>query len=943
MNNYLLYTHNEPSEHTVGIFFKKSKIFLNDNKTNVRDFLLFSDENSVKNIEKIYQNYNELQKQIYRSTYSSVLNNSALPNEYFESFEVSNLPLNTGTVLFIPKVNFEYELISVAGKNLFLEQEDNFNYLWSKKLYQLTTSDGYVRSEKLSLGQGLDYNIEFINQNIQIWVWVRALNKIINLSPFVISCYTSKTDIGTFSISLNPIKNIDRLSYDLDNSILEYFNLDENGVSNLDFIHRNVQMNDIVFIRFEKLQLEDKNDNKKVLNNFEFEVGKDSLPGRVWDMIGLVDNCSQRSNLSAENYEVSISGRDLMKLLVEDASYWIPLYYLEGELSIVKLNYNPEDKFFLRNFVTGSFAGTNNTPSPYTLTTGRRSIHDTIGFIVNQLSNLGVTGDVDLFENYRDRRTRAYRITGTDQSQVTTNEVQGIWQIIKVFYDKILERRRVVDESLGRVDGTILDQFNKVCQQPFVEFYGDTYGDEFNLIVRQPPFTKGAIRSFIEGVKYHPSMEQDKLDSEKELTTKLFEIIDLDLSDIQGYDNLAWDNTYYTSYSITPRDEMLGQFQNIQFGGMVPILYIEEIAKIFGNRRLVINNNYISLPISGSEKEDDNSFRTAILNDLKYLIDINFYLPFTRRGTITIAKGDRRIRKGTFIRIKPTNEIFYVDGVSNSINFGSNRVDRTTNIQVSRGMIQDYIFGHVGFNEDGSIISTNKGLPIKFSYFDILKINLSKKSSKKIVSSPKTIINKSVNKGKYSVEIGVKGSPADRNNNPGNLIYANQLSATRGEVKSIYFNKETSKTETTYWARFETPEKGFNELIRQLELYSGREETNSIEKAINKYAPSSDNNNTEEYIVFVCRQLNKSRYTHLNSVNKVEMAKAIARKESQTRIIEIEEYEEIKEEVKEQDTDKVIETIETNLTWNLDKDQFDFFLKRKQFNINKFKQSASGN
>lgn len=940
MVNYLTYIHTEPTEHTVGIFFKKSKVFLNDNKTLPKDFLLFSDENSTTNIEKIYKNYNQVQKQIYEATYLSVLNNKSLPDSYFESREVQNLPLNIGTTLFIPKVNFQSELVSVVGKNLFLEQEDNFNYLWGRKLYQLMNTDGYQRSEKLSLGDGFEYNIEMINQNIQIWIWVRALNKIINFSPFVISCYTSKTDVGTFSISFNPIKNASRLSYDLDNSILEYFNLDENGISNIDFIHRNVQMNDIVFIRFEKLQLEDKNTGRKVINDFQFEIGKDQLPGRVWDMIGLVDNCSQRANLSMEGYEVSVSGRDLMKLLVEDASYWIPLYYLEGELSVVGMNYNPEDRFFKRN-IEGGVGGSSNTPSPYQFTVGQRSINDTIGFIINQLSNLGVTGDVDLFENYGDRRTKAYRITGYDNQQLETKEVNGIWQIIKVGYDKILEKRRVVDESLGRVDGTIMDQFNKVCQMPFVEFYGDTYGDEFNLIVRQPPFTKGAIRSFIEGVRYYPQMEESKVEQTKELTTKLFELIDIDLSDIQGYDNLSWDNTYYTSYSITPRDEILGQFSNVMFGSMVPILYIEEIARIFGNRRLVVNNNYLALPITGKNPEDDSSYRAAILNDLKFLIDSNFYLPFTRKGSITITKGDRRIRKGTFIRIKPTNEIFYVDGVSNSISFGNNRVDRSTNVQLSRGMIQDYIFGATGFNEDGSIISTNQGLPIKFSYFDILKIKLNKRKYNKVVKSERSIVNNSSTSSKYSVEIKAKGSVADRHNNPGNLIYVGQLSATRGEIKSVYKNPENGKTETTYWAKFETPEKGFEELIRQLNLYSKRQDTNTIEKAVSKYAPSSENE-TEKYIEFVCRRLNLPRSTNLNSLNKVEMAKAIVVKESSTIVTEIEKYEEIaKPEIEEMD--KVIESTDTNLSWKLDKDQFNFFLNRKQFNINKYKRSASGN
>ena len=46
---------------------------------------------------------------------------------------------------------------------------------------------------------------------------------------------------------------------------------------------------------------------------------------------------------------------------------------------------------------------------------------------------------------------------------------------------------------------------------------------------------------------------------------------------------------------------------------------------------------------------------------------------------------------GTFIRLAPTNELFYVTGVNNTAVFSNDVVDRTTTITVERGMVMDYI------------------------------------------------------------------------------------------------------------------------------------------------------------------------------------------------------------------------------------------------------------
>ena len=74
-----------------------------------------------------------------------------------------------------------------------------------------------------------------------------------------------------------------------------------------------------------------------------------------------------------------------------------------------------------------------------------------------------------------------------------------------------------------------------------------------------------------------------------------------------------------------------------------------------------------------------------------YLIESNAYLPFTRRGTIVLNKGDRRIKKGSYIEYERTGEVFYVEAVINSASISGNQVNRSTVLQVSRGMIKRFV------------------------------------------------------------------------------------------------------------------------------------------------------------------------------------------------------------------------------------------------------------
>jgi hypothetical protein len=115
-----------------------------------------------------------------------------------------------------------------------------------------------------------------------------------------------------------------------------------------------------------------------------------------------------------------------------------------------------------------------------------------------------------------------------------------------------------------------------------------------------------------------------------------------------------------------------------------------------------------------------------------------------------------------------------------------------------------------------------------------------------------------------TVTIPTSSRLANINNNPGNLKYAKQTNATKGD---------------NGFAKFKTPEEGFNALIRQVAKDAERGDT--IESFIKAYAPESEND-TAKYIEDLANILGVDPSTKLDTLDLSEVAKAVARLESNT-------------------------------------------------------------
>lgn len=642
--NYYEYLHTDSSLRTVGEFIGQSispaKYFIGKES----EFLDVKDDSGISNRDRIFKSYTKEDDLVKYSSPSSI---------------DKDAPLYAGTLLYIPKDQTFNEIYAVQGKDLYMKQQSLKVFL-EDNLKNLLQNSRYVRPSVLN-ATGSAYSITMINQLVQVWIWVRALGRIVNVTKFIRSTDTGVSSAGgTFSIGLSPIIDIEQIWDVSGNFYVAVGSTFSNGRFNTPYFSKYIQQNDIVFIRFEELEVE-----KDRRGNYgKLYIEKNQLPGQMYDMVGLVDTNVITYSAITNEPEVSISGRDFSKLLVEDGSYFLPFVLLQNSDDFF-VNMPDNRRILNRIFVSGEYTGL----FFYTL----RSIRDSLGFIFNQLTNTGVLPDgVDLFSSYPESaKSKTYQLSDGSERYLKEVEQNGVWQIIKLAVDSGLDDRRIANSDITRPDGTLMEQVMKVCQEPFVEFWGDTFGDIFSFVVRQPPFTKEQILDYINN----------------------YTVIVVDVKDVDSFD-LSWETEYYSWYQVEAQNSFLGK-SNFIAAAYVPVVWLPEYVDAFGNHKKVVPCNYISYQAIRGESGKMNAdlFRAAVAEDLKYVVESTCYLPFTRKGSITIKGGDRRIKRGMFINFEATGEIFYVDHVQHSLRVGQSEIDRYTVLTVSRGMVRDYIKG----------------------------------------------------------------------------------------------------------------------------------------------------------------------------------------------------------------------------------------------------------
>lgn len=262
-----------------------------------------------------------------------------------------------------------------------------------------------------------------------------------------------------------------------------------------------------------------------------------------------------------------------------------------------------------------------------------------------------------------------------DSIGVQKGLAKGVWQIIDFTFEKTVQDRLIVDSSISTSSGSIINYIRKLIQEPFVEFFTDTYGNKFNFMVRKAPFDEKGYHELVDktinfenGVGVITSRDVYK------------EMLSFDDSEI------------FTWYILRPKGHLVG---DVKFSlSYLPGIFIGEYVEIWGSRPNDFTLNYYPLisKVGTSKADNEFNFEKSVFQELKFLIDCSSYLPFTRKGVITIH-GDRRFKVGTAIYYEPTDEYYQVKGVTQSFTRSGDLNERVTTLQVERGMRKKYFRG----------------------------------------------------------------------------------------------------------------------------------------------------------------------------------------------------------------------------------------------------------
>ena len=490
-----------------------------------------------------------------------------------------------------------------------------------------------------------------------------------------------------------------------------------------------LQENDLVYIRFEKLKNESQNEAGLAI--------KDNLENYTYDMIGLIDNISQST--TPTSIQTVVSGRDLSKVLIEDGSIFFP------EQLATNIFQNKDSLLAKRNIMQGVEGELLSYASSF------KTIEVVLKFIFNKFSNIGYVPNLVLYSyNLTDAEKSKYKLKSSvlsdkfnqvlEQLDKSFNQEkrQGVWNIMNLVLDPSISDRVIVDSSIGMDNGSIINSINKVCQKPFVEFFGDTYDSKFYFTVRKPPFDFEGYSSLVYGLAISDETIFDNTLSKSDLetsvkikrkplkdpvsSTRQYEIselvIDIEEVDVLS-DSLVYHDEAYSWYRLIPRG--LGEISQLASFQLAPVVSFDEYAEVWGNKTYSIEDNYCpSAYLDDSKNKQRVGYaESQAWYDLQYIIQSNAYLPFTRRGSIAIT-GNRLIKRGYFIYYKPTDEIFYVDSVTQM----KNSNNRQTILQVSRGMRRPFIQGI-----ETEVIGTTGKRKVNISYFNIVNTEIDTNAS----------------------------------------------------------------------------------------------------------------------------------------------------------------------------------------------------------------------
>lgn len=323
-NNFIWLYHRYRSVKTIEDFMTREHIY----NIEPKDFFEL-------NRELIWQQYTDYDKEIEKA------GTGKWPESADDLVLNSWLPCPCNLKIQATKVTAE---LAISQTN-FQSETGDFYAFASDEIANIIQDGGYqiaeaVKRNPVARVYGWFKSMYFVHSLKNDGLAYTLNDDFFDISQFIISLSTLQAkEGGSFSLRL-PIVNIFKYANGVgidENDIVysgtPYANLkdDSNSYRNLylkdeEFYSKNmygelesnyfnwlISSNDLLFISFEQLEMEEDSDKDEL---------RTRIANGVFDMIALVDDVKVVADSAGANGYVEITGRDLMKLLIEDGSFF---------------------------------------------------------------------------------------------------------------------------------------------------------------------------------------------------------------------------------------------------------------------------------------------------------------------------------------------------------------------------------------------------------------------------------------------------------------------------------------------------------------------------------------------------------------------------------------------------------------------------------------------
>ncbi|NCU25666.1 hypothetical protein EOM86_02980 [Candidatus Nomurabacteria bacterium] len=670
------YTHTKASIDKISDLSKipSSKLY----GISVGEIVCYRDGSGTSNLNRIYSAYTpEVWAQSEATLNTDIATSESILPDAVSGFIPKFDNLMTGTELIIPS-EFLYRNIPIARETKAARYGDA--PFLADKLIELLGDEGFV---PYRLTSGYSFVLSDVNPSFSVFIWCRALGegdhltgKLVDISPYILSLTMSKERMnGNFSMNLSykmgytpvdkpasrdpqpryremPISAISPTnSFSPEQELESAVGLSDaiiNRIRTLDGVearHRNLSIfqnvvakNDIVFIRTSKLRMEP----VKSTEIFDF----------VYDMIGVVETVRETTSASGDVASVVVAGGDLTNLLMADGTSIFNELYVSGKTTKLEKEMS-SDIFRLFDKHVSMFQFREQT------------LRDKLTFVLDFMTQTTIC--TNLFDKHP--QARLHKMDIGEGSTLVPEFVRGIWRGFDVDVDPAIEDRLVFGGEIGNAYSPIIDQINSICPRYLVELSTDTYGNKFNITARKPPFDRVSVWHYIKNIENGSLVkrihEGNIINDAIEYSTQAF----------------TWYKLVYNAFVPLFKADL---------GFLIPVKHFPEYADIFGDRPLVVNDPFVDYTVR-SELAGDGLLGGKMLrqcvDDFKFIIETNAYIPFTRAGSMVI-NGDRTIKRGTWVYLENTREIAYVESVAHSVIVTAG-IDYTTTLGLSRIMLVD--------------------------------------------------------------------------------------------------------------------------------------------------------------------------------------------------------------------------------------------------------------